>query len=402
MLRRSEDIYRQIWGSSLSGVYISQNGLFQAISPLMTAFTGYSEEELVGRKSDSIIFPDDRAEVKINAREVLSGNRRAPYEFRILTKEGNVRWVLETVTSTRFAGRPAILGNFMDITERKAAEDKLKESETLYRAIFETTGKATIIVEEDTTISLLNSEFERMTGYKRNEWEGKRKWPEYIPEYDLPRMKKTHYLRRIDPEAAPKNFEHDLIDSRGNVRRMYLTVDVIPGTKKSVNSFTDITAWKEAEKGLKRRERELRAQSRDLEKLNKALRELLKQRENDRAEFEDKILSNVKDLVLPYARKIQQSKLDEETAACMDILVSNLKDIIAPFSHRLSSKYMNLTQREMQIAHFIKEGKTSKEMADIMNISKSAVDIHRYRLRNKLGLTHRQSNLRSVLLSTLP
>ena len=365
----------------------------------MTSFTGYSAEELIGKKSDSIIFPDDRAEVKINAREVLAGKRQTPYEFRILTKGNHVRWVMETVISTSFDGKPAILGNFMDISERKEVEDRLKKSETLYRAIFETTGAATVIIEEDMTVALLNAEFERMTGYRREEWAGKKKWPEYIVKKDIPRMIRSHVLRRVDPKAAPRTFEHDLIDAQGRIRHMVVMVDMIPGTKRSVSSFFDITAWKEAERALKKREQELRAKSRNLEELNTALRVLLKQRENDRTEFEEKILSNVKELVLPYIRKIQNSTLDPATTAYADILASNLENIIAPFSHRLSSKYMNLTQREIQIANFIKEGKTSKEIADILNISKSAIDIHRYRLRNKLGLNNEKSNLRSFLIN---
>ena len=82
---------------------------------------------------------------------------------------------METVTPTIFKGKPAILGNFMNITKRKIVENKLFESENLYRAIFETTGTATIIIEDDMTISLLNSEFENMTGYRRAEWEGEEK-----------------------------------------------------------------------------------------------------------------------------------------------------------------------------------------------------------------------------------
>ncbi len=80
---------------------------------------------------------------------------------------------MSNVLPTLFKGRPAILGDFIDISDLKAVENRLKESETLYRAIFETTGTATIIVEEDMTIPA-NSEFERMTGYKREEWEGKK------------------------------------------------------------------------------------------------------------------------------------------------------------------------------------------------------------------------------------
>ena len=397
LLDEIENIYEKVWKSSLAGIYISQEGLFQAISPHAASYTGYLPDELVGQRSDSLILPEDLDNVKASAREMLAGRRSSPYEFRIITKQGDVCWVMETVAPAVFKGKPAILGNSMDITERKAVEDRLRESENLYRAIFETTGAATIIIDDDMTITLINSEFEKMTGYKREEWEGKRKWPDYIPKKDLRRMINTHKLRRVDADAAPRNFEHDLIDSEGRIRNMFLTADLIPGTKKSVVSFMDISAWKEAEKGLKKREEELRIKSRNLEELNTALRVLLSQRENDRKELEENVLANVKEFVLPYVEEIKNSQIDDKARAYADILLSNLQDIISPFSRKLSSKYINLTPKEIEVANFIKEGKTSKEIADIMNVSKSAVDIHRYRLRNKLGLNKRKANLRSHL-----
>lgn len=396
-LRESEDIYKTIWDRSLAGIYVSQGGKFQIVSPIAVSFTGYSLDELIGKKSNSIIYPDDRERVKSDAMAMLAGERTAPYEFRIMTKQEEICWVMETVTSTIFKGKPAILGNSMDITLRKMVGEKLQESENLYRVIFETTGTATIIIEADKTISLLNSEFEKMTGYKREEWEGKKKWTEYVAPKDIARMKKYHALRRKDPAAAPRNYEHDLIDHEGRIRHMFLTVDMIPGTKKSIASFTDITEWKEAERGLKNREKELRIKSRSLEELNTTLRVLLKEREGDREELEDKVISNVQAFVLPYIDKLRRSRLDSKAVAYVDVMESNLKDIISPFSRKISSKYRHLTSKEIQIANFIKEGKTSKEIADLLNVSKSAVDIHRYRLRNKLGLNKVKANLRSHL-----
>ena len=396
-LRESEDIYKTIWDRSLAGIYVSQGGKFQIVSPIAVSFTGYSLDELIGKKSNSIIYPDDQERVKRDATAMLSGEHTAPYEFRIMTKQGKICWVMETVTSTIFKGKPAILGNSMDITLRKMVGEKLQESENLYRAIFETTGTATIIIEADKMISLLNSEFEKMTGYKREEWEGKKKWTEYVALRDLSRMKKYHALRRKDPAAAPRNYEHDLIDHEGRIRHMFLTVDMIPGTKKSVASFTDITEWKEAERGLKKREKELRIKSRSLEELNTTLRVLLKEREGDREELEGKVLSNVQAFVLPYVDKLRRGRLDTKAIAYVDIMESNLVDIISPFSRKISLKYRHLTPKEIQIANFIKEGKTSKEIADLLNVSKSAVDIHRYRLRNKLGLNKVKANLRSHL-----
>lgn len=392
-------IYKTIWDSSLAGIYVVANGQFQAINAIAASYTGFSVAELLGKNSDQILFPDDLVQAKQNARAMLDGTRSTPYEFRIVTKQKTIRWIMETVTATLFNGRPAVLGNSMDITERKMVEERLQESENLYRAIFETTGTATFIIEEDRTISLVNSEFEKLTGYRKEDWEGQKKWTAFVVKKDLPRMKEYHRLRRIDPQAAPRNYEYSLTDSRGNIKNVFLTIAMIPGTKKSVSSLTDITAWKAAEKRLIKREEELQIKSRNLQELNTALRVLLKQREDDRQELEEKVLFNVKEFVLPYIEKIKNGKIAAKELAFINILESNLKEIISPFSRKLSSRYTHLTPKEIQIANFIKQGKTSKEMAQVLNLSKSAVDIHRYRLRNKLGLNNQKVNLRSHLLT---
>lgn len=387
-----DNINKIIFENALSGIYVVQDGKYIWINPLAAQYTGYTQNELLGKKADSIIHPDDRADVKRRTREMLSGKRTTPFEYRIINKQNEICWLIGTAKSISFKGRNAILGNAMDITERKKAERKLQEAEIFYRTIFDTTGTATIIIEEDTKISLINSEFEKLTGYSKQEWEGKKKWSDYTVKEYIPMITEYHRLRRIDPNAAPRNYEHDLIDSRGRIKNVMVTCSMIPGTKQSVASLTDVTALKEAEKSLQ-------IKSGNLQELNAALRVLLKQREDDKAELEEKILSNVQELALPYVDIIKKSNVDERILAYVNLLESNLKDIISPFSERLSSKYMKLTNKEIMIANFIKEGKSSKEIADIMHISKGAVDIHRYRLRNKLGLNKKKANLKSHLSS---
>jgi len=124
----------------------------------------------------------------------------------------------------------------------------LRESEDKYRTIFETTGTATIIIEEDTTISLANKEFEKLSGYSKEEVEGKKSWTDFVAHKDdLDRMMVYHTDRRIDPNRAPRNYEYKFIDKHGTVKEVFATLAVIPGTKKSVGSFLDITRAKELE-----------------------------------------------------------------------------------------------------------------------------------------------------------
>lgn len=130
--------------------------------------------------------------------------------------------------------------------ERKIAREALKISEKFYRTIFENTGTATLIFEDDMTISLANSEFEVLSGYSKEEIEGKKKWTEFVFEEDIDRMKQYHLLRSKDPASAPSKYEFRFIDKENNLKNILVTVAVIPGTKKRVASLLDITGYKKA------------------------------------------------------------------------------------------------------------------------------------------------------------
>ncbi len=288
-----------------------------------------------------------------------------------------------------------------DITDRVLSERALKESEARYRTIFETTTAATMIVEEDMTVSMVNTEFERQSGYPKGEVERKMKWTDFIADSEgmLARMIEYHRIRRVDEASAPRNYEFRFRDKAGRVRDAFMTIAMIPGTTMSVASLLDITERKKAEKELRAREEELEVKSRNLEELNTALRVLLKHREDDREELEERILTNVKELVLPYLEKLQKTPLKGEQLAYTNIIKSNLNDILSPFLRKMTSKYLNLTPREIQIATLVREGRTTKEISEVLNVSSRAVEFHRDNIRIKLGLKNKKANLRSFLLS---
>lgn len=172
-----------------------------------------------------------------------------------------------------------------------------------------------------------------------------------------------------------------------------------PDPLRVVVSHEDVTAIKLAEEALRQRELELELQTQKLEETNTALRVLLKAREEDKRELEEKVLANVKELTLPYLKDLKNSGLDSRQKAYLEIIESNLDDIISPFLHHLSSKYLNLTPREIQVATLVKEGKATKEIAEMLHLSMNAVDFHRKNIREKLGLKNKKVNLRTHLLS---
>jgi len=172
-----------------------------------------------------------------------------------------------------------------------------------------------------------------------------------------------------------------------------------PGPLKVVVSHEDVTPIKLVEETLRERELELELQKKNLEEANTALRVLLKRREEDRGELEEKVLLNVKELVNPYLNRLKNTSLDPQQRAHLELIKSNLTDIISPFLHQLSSKYLNLTPREIEVATLVKEGKATKEIAEMLNLSMNAVDFHRKNIRQKLGLKNKKANLRTHLLS---
>jgi PAS domain S-box-containing protein len=392
LLTEKQGIQNTILEKSLGGYYILTERKFRLINPIIASYTGYAQEAIIGKPADFLIHPDDKEDVKKNAFAMKTGALVIPYEYRIITRQNEIRWVLEVVASITFEGKQAVLGSAMDITQQKMTEKKLKESENLYRTIFETTGTTTVIVEDDRTLSLINAEFEKLTGYRKEDWEGKKTWVDLIEERDRNRVEDNHRLRRIDPDAAPRNYEFHLVDSQGNIKNLLSTNSLIPGTKKHVCSVMDITE-------LEEKRNELLAKSRNLEDLNTALRVMLKQRAEDREELEQTLLTNIKELIIPNLEKLRKGGSEQSRRIYHDLIASNLEEMFSPFSQKLSTRFRSLTATEVQVAHLIKDGKKSKEIADVMSVSSSAVDVYRYRIRRKLGINNKKVNLRSYLLS---
>ena len=114
-------------------------------------------------------------------------------------------------------------------------------------------------------------------------------------------------------------------------------------------------------------------------------------------ETKGRVLSNMRNLVMPYLEKLKKSELDDTQEIYLDILESNLSEIISPFSSSLSSKFINLTHTEIRVANLVKQGKSTKEIAGLMNSSPRTVEAHRENIRKKLNIKNIRINLRSYL-----
>ena len=139
--------------------------------------------------------------------------------------------------------------------ELHESQEKIKESEKAYRAIFENTGTAMMIVEEDKTISLINSRFEEISGYTKDEIEGKIKWTIFVDQKDLQRMVSYNDERWRSPDKVPSQYVFDFITRESSVKPVQLSIGIIPGTKKAVVSLLDLTELVKMEDKIKESER---------------------------------------------------------------------------------------------------------------------------------------------------
>ena len=244
-------------------------------------FFGFSLDDVLGKSVFDTIVP----KMETTGRELESLIKKVceePENFTIIENEnikknGERVWVL-------WRNRPiydpegkcvGLRSIGTDVTERKRMEEALLKSEVYYRTIFENTGTVTVILEEDATVYMINTEFERFFKCRKEDVEGKKKLFDFVCSEEVEKVENYHRLRRIDPESTPTNYELKVIDSTRNVSETVITVALIPGTQRSVVSILDITELKRAEFDLKRQQDILNNTNKALEHKLKELQDAL-------------------------------------------------------------------------------------------------------------------------------
>ena len=279
----------------------------------------------------------------------------------------------------------------------------LRESEERYRYLVESSPDA-IAVIQDNHHKLINTQFTRLLGYTREDIDKGLSALETVNE-----TARKEILERSKRQAAGEHapmgkwgkWDVDLVSKDGRLIPCETSGNIIQykGRPADLIIIRDMTERKRAEEALRKSEEALKTKARDLQEVNTALRVLLKQREEDKAVLEKKVLLNTEQRIQPFVEKLKKSRLDDQQRSFLDILESNLNDMTSPFSLKLYSKRLKLTPAETQICNLIKHGKTSQEIADLLYVSDRTIAAHRRNIRRKLGIKKKKQNLRAYLLT---
>lgn len=430
-LRKSEEWFRELAEKSHEVFWVRTPDEILYISPAYEEIWGVSLKSLYEDPSSFFapVHPEDRERTIKSFHDDLEDVAYVSEEFRILRPDGEIRWVWARSFLIREEGiLLRTTGLAEDITVRKEAEELLciekdlalrlgssasftEALELLLEACLKIghldCGGIYLVEPEDGALKLvchqgLTSDFvDQISLYEPTSpqcqfvMKGKPGyWSKPLGIFEMDRLLDKEGLTALS--AIPVRSDGEVVallnvssHTRGEIPlSVRIALENIAGQIGHIISRVRLGET-------------IKAQSERLEETNAALRVLLRQREHDRAELEESVLDNVKHLVLPYLDKLKRSRLADDQRQLFELLESHLREIISPFVRKISAPLLGLTPTEIRVAELIRQGRTSKEIADLLVTSERAVIFHRQGIRRKLGLIGKHLNLQSYLATLL-
>ena len=363
-------------------------------------------------------------------------------ELLLNSQKDQPMWVRADIQADRNENKKVIQWRMVlvDITLKKETDAALQNSQDKYQKLFYNMVSGATVLEVldrdqsgriiDARVLEVNTAFERITGIPSHQAVGRsirQIWPEtknfWLDKIgQVMRTRQSITVEGFHPELE-KNFlmtVYWLDDQRvgttfidiSDQKKIQQTLDKARQTLeiqvkgqmvdlRQVNTRLqkEIHTRKQTQIALEQKAEELETHSIGLEEANAALKVLLKEVKNERRELEEKVVCNLDDLIRPHLSAIASGEMSQRQRLLLDTIKSSIDDIASPLSRRFIIDGRHLTPIETQVANLIRQGRTTKEIAELMSVSKSTIDFHRLNIRHKLNLTNKKTNLQSYLRS---
>ena len=352
-------------------------------------------ENILGRKREDVIgkklfdtFPEAKGSLfEKKYSEALKTKKQTSFEtfFKV---SPYINWYDVRV----YPSNDGISVYFQSITEKKLVDELLLESMLKYQNLVESTSDWVWEVDEAGRYTYVSPRIKDLLGYEPEEIMHKTPF-DLMPPAEAKRIKEI-FIAAVTQQEPFNSFENTNLHKDGHPVILETSGTPIFDKKGKFCGYRgidrDITARKHAEE-------KLLEETKKLEETNIALRVILRESEITKDELEKNVLSNIKGLMLPYLTELDSRLIDEDQQFLMDIIMANINEITSSFTRKLKLEFEDLTPKEIQVADLIKQGRTNKEIAKLLNITTSGVDHHRRNLRKKFNIKGKKINLRSHL-----
>ena len=423
-LNESEKKFRQLFENMAQGVfYQNKDGSLIDINPAALKMFGLTQEQFNGRDSynpewkvicedGTVIPPEDHPSmVALRTGKPVIDNLLGVYNP---SKKEYIWLIINALPQFEEddTQKPShVLVTMHDLTKRKETEESIQQEHSLLQSVMKGAKNSHLVyLDRDFNFVRVNEAYATTCGFSPEEMIGKNHfalYPHDENEAIFTRVRDTGEPFEIhdkpfefldQPERGVTYWDWTLIpekDKTGQVKGLIFSLFETTKRKQAELALQEVKD--ELAKRVQERTAELEQKTIGLEESNIALKVLMKQREKDKKELEKNILFNVNKLVGPSLEKLKKITSDNNQKVYLEVIESNLNEIISPFAPGLSANLSKLTPAEIQIADFIRQGRTTKEIASLLGLSPSTIAAHRQNIRKKLALTNKEKNLRTIL-----
>jgi PAS domain S-box-containing protein len=386
-----------------AGLVIQQSpGRIAHVNHRFAQMLGYRADQLTGKPLDEIVCPEDQNNVRKNSEKAIAG-KPAPalFTFRVVTRDNKHKYLRAHAFHALWQDCSILIWYINDISQTKLSLMHSDKHRKMFCTLFDIVPISTAIVtwQEERVIEANPSFFEN-TGYLENDVIGRTVaetgfWPD--PE------ERSRVMRIVNGSGVVETFPIKLQMRNGEIHDCIFSAQRVEFNEVpcTMEIFINVSPDRPSTTSLMDQQGNLSEKKREIENLNAALKVLIEHQESEKKDQQHNLAVSLKKSIFPYLDKIKSGKMDIASRTYLSMVELNLKDLVASLPSAPANLLQNLTLTESHVADLVRQGKTSKEIAGMLNVSTAAISFHRHNLRKKLGLLKKKTTLRSHLQSLM-